>query len=235
MPACQKLPDFFVENNASPPMHMGTRYDKTGHFLPEPGNTVICHLKSGASSSEAVLNLREKMKTLPGADCLAFTAPSSLHMTLFQGIIEYRRKLSFWPNDLPLDTPIDDMTELFLARLRHFNVPDAPFRVAPAEIRPTGLTVVPADDESAEALSVWRERLASLFGYKHPDHDSYRLHITFAYLTDWLPDDALPEWQEKTSAWLDQLRDAAPEIELASPAFCTFTDMNHFEELLMLR
>ena len=228
------LENFFVENNAAPPLHLGTRYDRSGTFLLEPGNTVVSHLDPAAPSSAAVLSLREKMMSLPGADRLAFTAPSSLHMTIFQGIIEYRRKLPFWPRDLALETPIDDMTALFMDRLAYFKAPPINFNVTAAEITPNGLTMVPVDDESAEALQLWRDRLANSFGYRHPDHDSYRFHITFAYLTDWLPDDAFPQWEKKTVEWLDELNAVAPVIRLKTPAFCAFQDMNHFEELLVL-
>jgi len=235
MSRSHNLENFFVENNAAPPLHLGTRYNSAGTFLSEPGNTVVSHIDPEAPSTAAVLNLREKMMSLPGADRLAFTAASSLHMTIFQGIIEFRRKLPFWPRDLALETPIDDMTALFLDRLAYFQAPATSFEVTVAEITPNGLTMVPVDDDSAETLRQWRDRLANCFGYRHPDHDSYRFHITFAYLTDWLPDDAFPIWEKKTAEWLSELNAAAPVITLKTPAFCSFEDMNHFEELLVLK
>lgn len=57
---------------------------------------------------------------MPDADLLAFTPVSSLHMTLFQGIIEYRRRLPYWPQDVPLDTSVEAMRRLYLERLKSF-------------------------------------------------------------------------------------------------------------------
>jgi hypothetical protein len=106
------LAGFFAGSNPSPPVHLGTRYDTSGNFLIEPGNTVVCHLASGSASEAVVLDVRERMRAMPDADRLAFTPISSLHMTLFQGIIEYRRRLPYWPQGVPLDTGIEDMARL---------------------------------------------------------------------------------------------------------------------------
>ncbi|HMF68166.1 MAG TPA: hypothetical protein VK602_11220, partial [Phyllobacterium sp.] len=76
--------------------------------------------------------------------------------------------------------------------------------------------------------------LALPFGYRHPDHDTYVFHITFAYPMDWLPDDRLPAWQKLFEDCLSHLEQAPPIIEIQQPAFCSFNDMNHFEELLVL-
>jgi hypothetical protein len=99
---------------------------------------------------------------------------------------------------------------------------------------PLGLVVGPVGAEDAAALATGRDRLADLFGYRHPDHDSYVFHITFAYLLDWLPDAELPEVRAFLEAGLAEIRRAAPVIELTPPAFCRFEDMHHFEELRVL-
>ncbi|MET3582495.1 hypothetical protein ABID19_005557 [Mesorhizobium robiniae] len=174
------LAGFFAGSNLNPPVHLGTRYDTSGNFLIEPGNTVVCHLASGSASEAAVIEVRERMRAMPDADRLAFTPISSLHMTLFQGIIEYRRRLAYWPEDVPLDTSIDDMTRLYLERLRAVEDHGA-FKVRAVDIVPTGLTVAGASDEDERIMRAWRDALSVPFGYRHPDHDSYTFHITFAY------------------------------------------------------
>lgn len=30
-------------------------------------------------------------------------------------------------------------------------------------------------------MHAWRDALSAPFGYRHPDHDTYAFHITFAY------------------------------------------------------
>ena len=224
---------FTRSHNRYPPRHLGTRYDASGRFLPEPGNTVVCHLVPGSASQQAVLKARERMMALPGADRLAFTPADSLHMTLFQGVIEYRRRLPYWPDDVALNAPIDEVTELYRARLDSFS-PGPAFRIKATELKPTGLTLDGVDERDRRALAEWRDRLSVCFGYRHPDHQDYRFHVTFAYLTDWLEDSMADAWRAGLSEALCALRTEAPVIDLGRPAFCTFEDMRRFEEIKRL-
>ena len=218
--------------NNAPPRHLGTRYATDGRFLREPGNTVVSHVTAGSPSEAAVLAVRDRLMAMPEAGQFAFTHPSSLHMTIFQGIIEYRRRLPFWPTDMALDTPIDVMTEHYCGRLKHF-VPLEPFRARVTDVTPTGLALEGDSAADRACLKAWRDALAEAFGYRHPDHDDYAFHITYAYVIDWLDDAALPRWQEMLGEQLAYLRERAPVIELDPPAFCSFEDMNHFEELIV--
>lgn len=104
------LARYAASSNFDTPRHLGTRYDVMGTFLREPGNTVVCHLVDASASERAVIEVRDRMLSMPDSGKLTFTPVSSLHMTLFQGIIEYRRALPYWPQDVPLNTGIDEMT-----------------------------------------------------------------------------------------------------------------------------
>ncbi|WP_027165431.1 DUF1868 domain-containing protein [Mesorhizobium sp. WSM3224] len=227
------LAGFFEGTNPAPPTHLGTRYDASGNFLLEPGNTVVCHLVEGSPSQAAIVEVRERMLAMPDADRLAFTPISSLHMTLFQGIIKYRRRLPYWPSDVPLDTDIDGMTRLYLERLQGFESHD-PFKIKVVEVVPTGLTVAGATEEDRRILKAWRDALSVPFGYRHPDHDAYVFHVTFAYQIRRLADERAAAWQDLFDDCLSFLEREASVIELRPPAFCSFKDMKHFEELLIL-
>ncbi|THF53834.1 DUF1868 domain-containing protein [Allorhizobium terrae] len=236
MPHTQLLPalvPFSETEGAGPSRHLGIRFNQDGKFLPEPGNTIVCHLTNGSPSCQAIRNARSRYMTMPEADRLAFTAESSLHMTLFQGIIEYRRELPFWPSDIPLETPIDDMTEILAQRLEHFRKGPG-FRVHVTHMLPTGLQMDGVTAADRAAMAEWRNRLADLFGYRHPDHDSYEFHITFAYVIRPLSEQALFQWQSMLAEVRDDLRARFDHIELDPPAFCAFEDMHHFEELVVL-
>ena len=219
-------------HNPALPRHLGTRYDATGTFLREPGNTVVCHLIEGSPSQQAIIQARERFLAMPEASQFAFTPISSLHMTLFQGIIEYRRRLPYWPEDVALDTRIERMSEIYVDRLQSFR-PFGPFDIEVTEVTPVGLTVNGITAADRRVMKEWRDAFADVFGYRHPDHETYAFHITFCYPMVRLPEVALPAWQAMLDGTLATLRESAQVIELKPPAFCTFDDMNHFEERLV--
>lgn len=222
---------FSRNTRTEPPRHLGRRYNADGVFLPEPGNTVVSHVSDGTRSQAALLAVRDRYMAMPEAGQLAFTAASSLHMTIFQGIIEYRRSLPYWPADMPLDTPIDMMTAHYRDELQDFT-PQGAFRARITDLTPVGVSLEGDTEADRQCLRAWRDAFAKAFGYRHPDHDDYAFHITFAYMIDWLDEDALARWQAMLSEQLAYLQKEVPVVELDPPAFCSFEDMHHFEELV---
>jgi len=229
-----ELLKYSKSRHPEPLPHLGRRYDLSGRFQYEPGNTIICHVVHGSETQRVVVAAREKYLAMPEASQFTFTPVSSLHMTLFQGIIEYRRRPDFWPADVALETPIDDMTALMTERLAHFSALE-PFKVAVIDARPSGLLVDGATAGDRRVMRSWRNALAELLGYRHPDHEEYPFHITFAYALERLEDEALPRWQQMLDEVTETVVRQMPILELRPPAFCTFDDMNHFEERVVLQ
>ncbi|EJC81773.1 hypothetical protein Rleg4DRAFT_3461 [Rhizobium leguminosarum bv. trifolii WSM2297] len=219
-------------HNPTPPAHLGSRYRKVGGFLPEAGNTIVCHVEKGSRTQAVLIEARETYLAMPEAAQFLFTPITSLHMTLFEGLIDTRRRQDCWPGDLPLETPIDDMTELMAARLEGFSMA-APFKVAIVEARPSGLLVDGATENDRRIMRAWRDAFADLLGYRQPNHEDYKFHMTFSYPIERLEDEALPRWQAMLDDVAEDIRRKAPIFELTPPAFCVFEDMNHFHELLI--
>ncbi|MBB4479525.1 DUF1868 domain-containing protein [Rhizobium etli] len=219
-------------HNPTPPAHLGGRYRRVGGFLPEAGSTIVCHVEKASRTQTVLIEAREKYLAMPEAEQFLFTPISSLHMTLFEGIIETRRRQDYWPRDLPLDTPIDDMTELLAARLEGFSMAE-PFKIAVVEARPSGLLVDGATEKDRKIMRAWRDAFADLLGYRQPNHIDYKFHITFAYPIERLEDEALPRWQAMLDDVAEDIRRKAAVFEMTPPAFCVFEDMNHFHELLI--
>lgn len=226
------LDEFAASANDAPPMRLGQRYDAE-RFLPDPGNTVVCHLDLDSAGGAAVLRARARMMDLPGAEHLLFTPEDSLHMTVFEGVLDARRTADAWPADMARDAPVDAVTEAMLGRLAGFAAP-VPFEVRAQAVRVGGLELRGATGADAGALLAWREALSGAFGYRQAEHDAYRHHMTFAYPLEWLPDDLLPAWRVAFSEIESDLVAAAPVLPLHAPAFCLFNDMTHFEELIVL-
>jgi hypothetical protein len=221
-----------LSHNPGPIPHLGQRYDLTGTFLRERGNTVVCHLVQGSQTEAVIRDARERFRGMVGAEKLVFTDESSLHMTLFQRIIETRRALPYWPSDVPVETPVDDMTAIFMDRLALF-APGESFSVEVKHATPNGLTLDGVTERDRSVLKDWRNRFADLLGYRHPDHDTYVLHITFAYMIDRFDDATMAAWVPFLEEVANDIRRRAPVLALRAPAFCAFDDMNHFEELLV--
>ncbi|MBU2486763.1 MAG: DUF1868 domain-containing protein [Alphaproteobacteria bacterium] len=226
--------NFCGEGRGATPARLGTRFDETGQFLVEPGNTVVSHVVPGSATEAAIIKVRDGLRALDPGNHFAWTPVSSYHMTLFQGVIEYRRQSGYWPTDLPLDASISQSTDYFLARLQ--DIPQiAPFKVKLEEITPHGLTVSPATDVDAAIIAGFRDTLADRFGYRHPDHDTYVLHITVAYIVRWLPQASHETYLPALQALAETFRKDVPVIELGPADFCTFDDMNHFEPVFSFR
>lgn len=224
---------FAASRHAEPPQRLGQRYDAT-RFLPDPGNTVVCHLDFGEPAHSEVLRARARMMALPGAeDVLLFTPEESLHMTVFEGVLDNRRRRDAWPDWITLDAPVDAVTQGLTERFRDFQG-ESPFAVRASALQLTGLALSGATAADNEALKAWREALTGPFGYRQAEHNTYRHHMTFAYPIKWLPDDLLPIWDAEMRAIYADLTQAAAVIPLRSPAFCRFADMTHFEKLTVL-
>jgi hypothetical protein len=233
VPIRPSLRQLAAGTNRSAPRHLGTRYDRQGHFLLEPGNTVVCHVVPGSVTESVLVDVRQRLMAMPDAGHFAFTPAPSLHMTLFQGIIEYRRHWPYWPPDQLGSTSIAAMTRLYRERFAGFGAL-APFQVRTIDLAPSEVVVEGATHEDRKRLAAWRDALAEIFGYRHPDHERYRFHVTLSYPIEWLAAGRLEAWQIVLNEGLARLQREAPVLELRPPAFCSFEDMEHFEELLVL-
>lgn len=220
-------------NNQNKPARLGQRFSRTA-FLPEAGNTVICHLDREHPAHHAILEARARIQALPGAERFLFTPAASLHMTVFEGAIETRRTADAWPKDVSRDADMGDVTRHVLARFAGF-VPPPAFCVSVAGVAPTGLILRGACEEDERTLRAWRDALTKPFGFRHETHVSYAFHMTFGYCVDWLSEAEVPLWESALHDIHKDLIRGAPKVPLKPPAFCTFADMTRFEELLVLR
>lgn len=225
------LEQFSDGANAGLPMRLGQRYDAE-RFLPDPGNTVLCHLDRDTPGGAAVLRARARIQALPGASRLLFTPVQSLHMTVFEGVLHGRRQADAWPAFMAHDASVEAVTAEMRRRLAGFKGPGFDLRVV--AVRPGGLELSGATDADVEALLAWRAALSEAFGYRQRGHDAYKHHLTFAYPLRWLPDALMPAWREALAQIEAELVATAPVLPLRPPAFCEFADMTWFEELVPL-
>jgi hypothetical protein len=217
----------------APPRHLGSRFDAAGNFLPQPGNTVVRQVVPGSKTEAALVKLRAALMALPFGDRFAYTPVESYHMTVFEGVMDDRRKPDLWPAKVSYEATIEDTTELFLERLK--GLPQLPsFDMKVERVTPLGLTLTGATPDDEKIARKIRDQLTRPFGHRSPTHDAYRFHVTLAYVKAWLPAGAadiyLPELARLTEWFAAEIA----VLELAPPALCTFQDMNWFEPVLFL-
>lgn len=213
--------------------HLGRRFDATGRFLPEQGNTVVAQVVPGSPTEAALIALRASLQALPHAAHFAFTAVPSYHMTVFEGVTGTRRAAGYWPDDLPHDLSIEAATARMIDRLQGWQAPPA-FAMRVTAVTPFGLRLTGATAQDEAAARAWRDALSRTLRLRTPTHDSYGFHTTLAYVMRPLPAEALPDLRRAMNALTAQMQAAVPVLHLARPAFCSFADMNAFPPVLAL-
>lgn len=233
-PTSETFATHFLEiGKDGPPHYLGRRFDAGGNFLFAPGNTVVSHVVPGSATESALTRVRARLEALPYAGRFAWTPIESWHMTVFQGTIEGRRSSPYWPAGMDLAASIEETTRVLDARLEGFP-PAEPFAVKLVEATPLGLVVAGATPGDEQRLRALRDRLADVFGYRHPDHDDYTFHVTLSYVKEWLPADAADIYRPALDRIGRHFATEVPVLELTPPAFCSFRDMNLFSPLRVL-
>ena len=93
---------------------VGRKFLEDGTAKEFPGNTVICHIPQDSPQFQYLLKMREILLSQPWAWKFSFLPPSSLHMTVFGGVCNSNRELSYWPKTLSLVDPLEKVDNLFI-------------------------------------------------------------------------------------------------------------------------
>lgn len=220
------------------PTYLDLRFDAQGHALPDPGCTVVAHVKDPAANA-ALAAVRETMEAAGLARFWAWLPPSSFHMTMFDMLLHGRRGAA-WPQDLDPTMPGRIADTLLTDKLRAFSLGTAPvFRMTldGLALSPSGMGVALRGDTPAEdaRLRALRDRLAAATGLSaRPGHAEYRFHITLAYLIAWPSAEEAAAADAVLARAEAALLAALPALDLGPPEVCLFDDMTEFRPLYTL-
>lgn len=210
------------------------KFDDAGRVRRTPGLTTLCHIDRGSPAHAALTGAQARLRAGPHAGAFSFLPPDSFHMTVWDGVIDYRRQPGEWPAHLPLDTPMDAVEAHFDARLRGL---EAPARIT---VRATGIwggftvPVTGADAAEETALRALRDRLAERAGLRRTNHESYRFHITLAYPVRWISESAAHEVVALSEAAFAAVAGRLAGIRLGPVEFCRFETMHRFDPIRRL-
>ncbi|WP_349970084.1 DUF1868 domain-containing protein [Pseudomonas caspiana] len=218
------------------PYDVDRKFLENGKARPFAGNTIISQIPLRTPINEALTVVRNTIATYDFSHCLSLLPPSSYHMTVFEGVIDEKRKAPFWPSDVPPDASIQACTQHFIARLKDFFI-DKNFQIRMQiddfnVYKDSGATVrlVPANLQESQKLRDLRDRLAQCLGIRSPEHDDYGFHITLGYLVQWMSAQQIRDYELVQKRCRAYLQKALGVLELDGPRFCTFNDMLAFDD-----
>ena len=223
-----------------PLTHLDQKFDAHGNVLRYAGNTLICHVPLFTPLSDALTAVRDRIKAGPHADALAMLPPESYHMTVFEGVNDLNRTRERWPAELPLNVTLAECTRHMANKLRAFDLGcELPLRMKLAEpdeqLMIGAMSLAPADAGEASKLRDLRDRLAAHLGFRTPWHDSYTFHMTHSYLIKSMSLESVKQALAFHSELYQELVSPTGIITLGAPEFCTFIDMQAFDNLFFLR
>lgn len=194
---------------------IGSKFDRAGNALAYPGNTVITDLLEDNPAFSVMDKLREMLRNSPLSEHFILLPRESYHMTVIRGLNDLVRTNGYWPDKLPRDMPMREV-DAYVARavavvpvpgeLRmrfgHIMFDDADVRVR----------LFPVDEQQSRTLTRYRDAVADALGLRLPGHESYRYHLTLAYV--------LRTVAERDAAALAALQTAMDEVLGNGPGVC---------------
>jgi hypothetical protein len=218
------------------PNGVPAKFDPDGNVQPYPGNTIIAHLSPSSDLYASMLVLYDKLHDSHLSHLFTLLPPSSWHMTIFEGVCDQVRKPGYWPSDLAIDAPLAECNDLFTKKLSTFDLQcDPPYLMSVVGWNSLktgiGVHVEPRSTEENKRLRGQRDRLADLLLIRHPDHATYGLHLSVAYLLRHLTD---AQKSELTALLIDHFDGMPKEFELSAPEFCKFDNMFAFQRQFYL-
>ncbi|MCC5975208.1 MAG: DUF1868 domain-containing protein [Rubellimicrobium sp.] len=213
------------------PVSVGSKFSATGEVLSYRGNTFICHIDPASEAFDALTEAQAALRAGLPAGAYTFMPPPSFHMTVFGGICDACRTDARWPEGTDPDTPVDAVTDRWLAKAQALSLPQS-VTIAPLGIF-GGFCVLVDGAAEADRTTLWsvRNTLREATGIRRPDFDTYRFHITLAYNTRWLTAAEARAAQDLSDHVHERLRHRAAIIALGPVEFCAFDDMHRFRTL----
>jgi hypothetical protein len=211
----------------------GGKFTPEGTPLAFPGNTFLCHIDPTSSAYEALGTMQDRLRALPSAPCFTFLPKPSFHMTIFCGVAGTPLGCDGWPAGLPPATPLTEVTNLFVDRLRgQKGAAGMRVRAERCDLG-TSIGLVERDPASGRVLRRLRDTLRDATGLDREDHHTYEFHVTLAYQTRWLDATVAPDYLDALDAVFEESRAALGNIELGPVEVCEFDTMQAFHPVAL--
>lgn len=207
---------------------VGTKFYADGSLRRFPGNTVVSMVEPDTEIHDWLQTTTDAVDELRGPE-LAMLPASSWHMTVFELLLDEVRDTDHWSRFISPDAPlavVDRFMQDAVASLE----PPRSIAMRPEMIAlRSGLTLrlLPANPTVHNDLIQYRERLADVTGVRFPDHDTYRYHISMAYLI-YEPEQEQRRALAQVAATAERALEKVAEIVLPAPTVRFFVDMGSY-------
>ncbi len=213
---------------------VGTKYHADGTVRRFPGCSVVCRLAPLMPQFARLEWVQAYSRDEFFAKKLAYLPPDSFHMTIFDLVCDERRVPEAWSDRLALDAPLPEVEAALAEALESVEFPTRRFRMRFGGLGPfhTTLHVLldPADWATRRALAALREEISRVTGVRHPNHDSYRFHVSLAYLLQPLSAQDKRDYLSYTAEVESRLEVVFSTLRLLEPELTFFDDMHDFRE-----
>lgn len=208
-------------------MQKNKKFNNKGEMQQFPGNTIVSSLYDNKEVLNAFQVIQSEYRALPFAHKYHLLPESSVHMTIFELLCHFNRKVSHWSKHLILDEPIEKVDRYFHNQLSDFQFPN-PFEMKPLAISNTVINVTPINDEIKLVLKNLRDQLSNMTGVRFPNHDTYQFHITFAYKVQPLTELEEKHIQKLNESIHKKILSKVESITIDKIEYTIFEDMSEF-------
>jgi hypothetical protein len=214
------------------PIGVPTKFSPEGLVQRYPGNTTLCHVPWDSPLLPSLRAIHAALSSHPSlSKPIHLLPPASWHMTTLDGVREQECEPGMWPVGKEKQ-PLAECTAEFANRLRQLGLELGKEGLAPPyrmRVRSfddcvvgVGLEIEGATVEEERRMRRLRDRLADTLGFRAPNHETYKFHISVAYLMRHIEGD---ERQELNKVLAQLLPGTQREFELGAVEFCTFENM----------
>lgn len=204
------------------------KFKENGDFNRFRGNTVVANLFHQEQLMEMVDLIQSEYRKLPFIDKFTLTPSGSIHMTVIELLCDQNRLPEFWSKDIPLDLPIDDVSDYFGEKLTDFPLLNEKIVMKTTAMATQNILVEPADQDSASRLAEIRAYVSEKAGVKFPNHDNYQFHISVGYLRVPLTEEETVLFDEVKAKLSKILLEKLPTITIDRVDYTVFDDMTQF-------
>ena len=210
--------------------NIGNKFNEDGSVRFFPGNTILSFVDHDAPVWAEFNKIRDMLKETPASHCMTLLPDESIHMTVFEGVCHQWRRPDLWTNLLPLDctlTETDDLFERAYASVK----PLGQVRMRMDSIAlgyGVSIRLVPVTEADAQELRRFRDECPAAMGIRHTIHDTYKYHLSMAYLTTSATDEEEAQLQAFAGRATAYIKFRRFEFTITPPCLTFFDNMFKF-------